>query len=260
MRSSLSAPDASPLSPLLPSPPADLLTEASLFLDFDGTLVDIVERPDAVAVDATLSMLMGDLARKLQGRVAIVSGRPRAEIQDFFEGQDFAVAGSHGLELRWPDGRIEAPETSPELAAITERLRELSARHFGTMVEEKPFGVAIHYRGAPQSEQACRTLAEQLATGSAFTLQAGKMVFELRLRGADKGAALRSFMSEPPMRGTVPVFIGDDLTDEHAFAAAAELGGHGVLVGQGRETSAHFHLRDVATARAWLSAAVEALA
>jgi len=241
------------------APPVDLLRGSSLFLDFDGTLVEIVERPDAVAVDAALTILMEKLAVGLQGRLAIVSGRPRAEIDALFRARELAVSGSHGLELRWPDGRVAAPAAPSGLGQVIAEMRALAAAHPGTLVEEKPFGAALHYRGAPGAEADCRVLAERLATSSGFALQRGKMVFELRVPGADKGVALERFMREPPMRGTRPVFIGDDLTDEHAFAAAAAFGGDGILVGPARGTAAHYRLTDVQETRAWLTAAAEAL-
>lgn len=238
------------------APPADLLDGASLFLDFDGTLVDIVERPDAVAVDAPLAMLMEELAERLQGRLAIISGRPRAEIDALFGHCAFAVGGSHGLELRWPDGRATSPEPPSNLPRLTGRLREAASRYPGTLVEDKPFGVALHYRGAPQHEGACRHLAQALAEESGLALQPGKMVFELRMRGADKGAALAALLDAPPMRGTRPIFMGDDLTDEPAFRAAAERGGAGILVGEARPSAARYRLANVAAVRSWLEAAV----
>ena len=244
----------------LAAPPVDLLRGSSLFLDFDGTLVEIVERPDAVTVDAALTILMEKLAVGLQGRLAIVSGRPRAEIDALFRARGLAVSGSHGLELRWPDGRVAAPAAPTGLGDVVAEMRALAAAHPGTLVEEKPFGAALHYRGAPEAAADCRLLAERLAASSGFALQAGKMVFELRVPGADKGVALERFMREPPMRGTRPIFIGDDLTDEHAFAAAAAFGGNGILVGPARDTAAHYRLNDVKEARAWLAAAAEALA
>jgi len=245
-----------PESPGLP--PADLLVGASLFLDFDGTLVDIVDRPDAVAVDAPLAMLMEELADRLQGRLAIISGRPRAEIEALFGHCAFAVGGSHGLELRWPDGRSKSPEPPSNLPRLIARLRDAATRYPGTLVEEKPFGVALHYRAAPQHEGACRHLAQALAEESGLSLQPGKMVFELRMRGADKGAALVALLDEPPMRGTRPIFMGDDLTDEDAFRTAAERGGAGILVGPPRATAARYRLPDVTAVRAWLEAALAA--
>ncbi|MVW55478.1 trehalose-phosphatase [Sphingomonas sp. MAH-6] len=240
----------------LPAPP-DLAegAEISLFLDFDGTLVDIAERHDAVVVEPTLGRLVTALADRLDGRVAVVSGRSAEDILSYLgiEGTaPFAVAGSHGLELRWSDGRSEAPARPEGLDEAVAAFEALVDGHPGVIVEEKPFGAALHYRQAPNAGPACDTLAEEIATRTGFTLQHGKMVVELRVLGADKGDAVRRFMNESPMTGTRPVFIGDDLTDEAGFRAAEELGGWGVLVGGPRETAARYRLGGVSDVHRWL--------
>ena len=244
--------------PLLP-PPMRLLRNTSLFLDFDGTLVRFADRPDAVAVDSALRGLIGALAERLEGRLAIVSGRSADEITAFFPAADpglpaVAVAGSHGVERRWPDGRSLAPAEPDALAGALDELRALAGRHPGVVVEEKPFGVALHYRQAPQAADLCNELADSLAARAGFVLQRGSMVCELRAKGADKGDAVRAFMAEPPMAGHPPLFIGDDLTDEHGFEAAAELSGAGILVGAPRATAARYRLPDVAAVHRWLGA------
>lgn len=223
-------------------------------MDFDGTLVDIAPRPDAVTVDARLRHLVARLTAALAGRLAIVSGRPAAEIRDFLGGDGLTVSGSHGLELHWANGRRCAPAPPDWLADALDRAEALRLAHPGVVVEAKPFGVALHYRQAPQAEGACRALAAALA-GKDRRLQPGKMVFEVRAAGGDKGDALRVFMADPAMAGTRPVFIGDDATDEPAFAAAAGLGGIGILVGPARATAARYRLPDVAATLAWLETA-----
>jgi trehalose 6-phosphate phosphatase len=124
----------------------------------------------------------------------------------------------------------------------------------GVLLEDKGLGLAVHYRKAPDAEEAvirnCRAIAE--TTG--LVLQLGRMVAELRTPGADKGESVRAFMAEPPFAGATPVFVGDDLTDEDGFAAAAELGGYGVLVGETRDTAAHHGLSDVEAVLGWLGA------
>src|SRR3954469_18058166 len=105
----------------LPPPPLDLLRGAALFLDFDGTLGELAARPDAVAVDARLSMLMERLVTALDGQVAIISGRPVAAIEALFGAAPFAVSGSHGLEVRWPDGRHARAERPAALDRIVAR-------------------------------------------------------------------------------------------------------------------------------------------
>lgn len=244
----------------LSSPPDDLLARTSLFLDFDGTLVGIAERPDAVIVDARLERLIGRLADTLAGRIAIISGRALAEIDRLIAHGRFAVGGSHGLELRWPDGRLSDPSAPACLADIVADMRSLQATHPGVIVEEKPFGAALHYRGEPAAEAACHALAARLAEHEGVTLQTGKMVFEIKAAGQDKGSALRALMGDPVMQGHRPVFIGDDETDEAAFRAAVSLGGAGILIGPARPTAATYRLDDVASTIDWLERAVEAVA
>jgi len=238
----------------LPPPPADLLTGASLFLDFDGTLVDIAATPDAVSVDAALRAMLGRLSLALDGRIALISGRSAGEIRALI-GDGVTVAGSHGLEILGADGRLDAPARPPELSGVHAAMARLAADWPGVLVEDKPLGVALHFRQCPGAEAACRTLATALAAETGLRLQPGKMVFELRAQGGDKGAALRRLLAAPAMAGRRPIFLGDDLTDEPGFAAANALGGAGVLVGAAGATTARYRLADVAAARRWLDQA-----
>lgn len=244
----------------LPAPPAIPEETAggliSLFLDFDGTLVDLADRHDAIAVDPAVRTLLVALARRLDGRLAVVSGRSADEILGYLHGADsvppFAIAGSHGLELRWTDGRWETPLRPPTLDDVLADLHAFARGCPGVVVEEKPLGAALHYRLAPEAGPACEALADQLARTHGFTLQLGKMVCELRTHGADKGDAVHRFLSEPPMAGASPLFVGDDLTDEAGFAAAEQFGGAGILVGTRRQTAARYGLPDVAAVHRWL--------
>jgi trehalose 6-phosphate phosphatase len=208
-----------------------------------------------VVVDGRLAALMRGLAAKLHGRVAIISGRSVAQIDSLFANPSLAVGGSHGLELRWPDGHHDRPERPATLDAVVRAMRQLQREHPGIVVEEKPYSAALHYRLAPQAEDACLALGAQLSISSGLPLQRGKMMLELRAAGADKGGALRAFMAKPEMAGHRPIFIGDDETDEHAFAAAADLGGAGILVGPFRRTAARFRLSGVDDTLAWLGRA-----
>jgi trehalose 6-phosphate phosphatase len=248
-----------PATATLPFPPANLLTGATLFLDFDGTLVDFAPSPDAVVVDARLGGLMQRLAERLQGRLAIISGRSVQQVHDLFGDVSFAVAGSHGLEMRWPDGRVLAVPRPDHLTTVEAEMDRFAFENPGVLVERKPFGAALHYRMAPQTAEACRTLACELERRTGLQLQAGNMVFELKAPWADKGSALRMFMADPEMEGTRPVFAGDDLTDEAGFAAASALGGAGILVGQPRSTAASYRLENVAETLTWLETASETL-
>jgi trehalose 6-phosphate phosphatase len=242
---------ADPLRP----PPAELLDGAALFLDFDGTLVELADSPGAIFVPEGLRRLLERLAVHLGGRLALVSGRAIDDLDAHLGRCGIAVSGSHGLELRFADG-TELPLDAPAgLSAARTELAGFAASDPRLLVEEKRASVALHYRRAPERAAEAEALAAELAERTGLALQPGKMVVELRPHGADKGDALRRLMREPPFAGARPLFVGDDLTDEHAFAAAAELGGGGILVGAPRSTAAAWRLGSVAAAAAWLEEA-----
>jgi trehalose 6-phosphate phosphatase len=243
-----------------PEPSADLIRGKSVFLDFDGTLVEIAERPDAVIVDDRLRRLLAALDQALSGRLAVVTGRPLAQIESLLGVTRLALSGSHGAESARPDGTRRAVEPPAWLAQTISRLETFSRERPGVLVEVKPYGVALHYRQAPDAERACLAFAESLAQTSDIHLLKGKMVVELRLPGIDKGTAIRAFMADTPMTGTRPLVFGDDVTDEAAFIAAAALGGAGVLVGEDRPSAARYRLPGVAATLDWLEAAVEVAA
>lgn len=236
----------------LPPPGPELLQDAALFLDFDGTLVEIAEAPDAINVDAMLPQLLDRLRALLRGRIAIVTGRAIDDLERHLDCRGMAVAGSHGLELRLRDGaRVPLVGSSrlAEARAPVIRLVEDEAR---LLLEEKPYSLAVHYRSAPALADMVQARMAVLAERFDLAVQHGKMVSELRPRGADKGDALRALMAGPDFAGARPIFIGDDLTDETAFAAAADLGGAGVLVGPERATQATWRLADVPAVADWL--------
>lgn len=242
----------------LPPPPVDLLDGVSLFLDFDGTLVELADRPDAVSVDAALGRLLAELGDRLDGRVALVSGRAIATLDSFLgsAGATLGMVGSHGAETRIAGGTIERPERPAALdraiALFTERL---GARD-GVVIETKPLGVGVHYRLAPDTEPEAHALVEDFARENALDVQHGKMMVELRLPGHDKGAAITALLTRAPFAGHCPIFLGDDLTDETGFAACAARGGAGILIGAPRDTAARYRLRDVAAVHAFLKAAL----
>ena len=238
-----------------PPPPLSRLAPAALFLDFDGTLVELADAPGAIAVPRGLWPLLDRLAGRLEGRLAIVSGRAIDDLQAHLGASAMVLSGSHGAELRYADGRRVPVSAPPGLAAARDEVRRFAAESDGLLVEDKPTGIALHYRLAPERGPAVGAFFEELAVRSGLALQHGKMVAELRPEGTDKGAALRRLMAEPPFAGARPVFVGDDLTDEHAFEAAVGLGGEGVLVGPARRTAARWRLGGVAEVTRWLEAA-----
>lgn len=239
----------------LPVPPPNLLNNAALFLDFDGTLVPIADRPDAIAVAPSLLPLLEQLGAKLEGRVVLVSGRATADVRQWLGPSDVRVVGSHGLER---DGAT--PRRPAALDEFLPYLRDVQAQHAGVIIEEKPFGAAIHFREAPDAEATCRAAAVHVAASADMRVLPGKMVFEIKPADGNKGTAIVAMMNEPAFANRHPVFIGDDVTDEYGFAAARDLGGAGILVGPERETAATYRLEDVDHVHRWLARACEELA
>ena len=237
------------------SPPPTLAPDAALFLDFDGTLVELAATPDGIHVPDTLPPLLARLSERLHGRIAVVSGRGARDVAGHLGNPHLVVAGSHGLETRWPDGRIDAPP-APATDALVAAMDTFATTRPGVLVERKPFGAALHWRQAAEHGAEAERLAASLAQEHGLKLQPGKMVAELRPAGTDKGGAVRALMARPEMAGATPIFLGDDVTDEAGFRVAAELGGAGVLVGEPRATEARYRLPDVAAVHAWLAASV----
>lgn len=249
-------PDSSIIAaPALFAPSPALLDNAALFLDFDGTLVPIADRPDAVCVDAELFALLHGLAQSLDGRLAIVSGRSVATLTDLGLG-DFILAGTHGLEIAMPGQPVETPVPLAAIAHARARFEAFACGRPGLLVEEKALSVGLHFRQAPQWADDCERLATGLAEELGLFLQRGKMLFELRPGGADKGSAIAALMRRAPMAGAIPLFFGDDVTDEEGFVVAAQLGGHGVLIGEARPTAARYRLEQVGAVRRYLAASV----
>ncbi len=235
------------------APPLTLLDGASLFLDFDGTLVDFVIDPANAAVDDRLRTLLKRLATRLDDRLAILSGRSLDELTDRIGLGPIAMAGSHGLERRATDGQVTRAPVPPGLGIAAETANIFAEQH-SLLLERKKAGVALHFRDAPHAEAEVEAFARELASRTGLELQRGKCVRELRVHGSDKGDAVRAFMAEPPFDSGSPVVMGDDLTDEHAFEAAAALGGCGILIGDPRPTAARFRLPSVEASLAFLEA------
>lgn len=239
----------------LSRPPLALIEGAALFLDFDGTLIDLAETPDAIAIDPALAGLIARAADVLNGRVALVSGRPADDLARWLD-VPVTIVGSHGMEFRWADGRRHEAVRPEAMNAVVAAMYAFAAEHRGVIVEIKPLGAALHYRRAPDVAADAEALALEVGGGEGLHVQRGKMMVEVRAAGGDKGSALRRLMEDPAMAGARPIFVGDDVTDEDAFVAAADLGGAGVLVGAPRTTAAAYRLDDVSAVHRWLAEAV----
>jgi len=233
-------------------PPLDLPRRVALFLDLDGTLAPIMPRPDDVGPDPARARLLARLRDAMEHRVAVISGRALEDLDQILDCGVAAIGAVHGLVRRSADGRITTLEPHQGLEDARRILGELAHCDRGLLFEDKGLSVALHYRNAPAAAEAVIEAAERLSQSTGLILQLGDMVAELRTPGADKGAALTAFMREAPFIGALPVFVGDDLTDEDGFAAAARLGGFGVLVGAPRPTTARYGLGDTRDVHHWL--------
>ena len=221
------------------------LADWALFLDFDGTLVDIAERPEAVEVDPALGSTLARLRDRLGGALAIVSGRPIAELDGFLTPHRFDAAGLHGLEYRLGDRLFPCRiEDHPDLRIGIERLQQELADAPGVLIEDKGCSVAVHWRMAPDKAELAQRVVQDLAgeLGSAYRSQFGKAVAEILPAQAGKGYAIERFLGEAPYAGRRPIFAGDDLTDEHGFIAVNARGGASIRIGEG-ETQARYRVR-----------------
>ena len=227
----------------------------ALFLDFDGTLADIADTPERVEVEARLRPSLGGVHEALDGAVAIISGRPIAEIDAFLDPLVLPVAGLHGLERRTAAGSIvRAAAANGLFDEARRRLTALVDANPGVWVEDKSLTLVVHYRAAPHVAEACRRAAEEAvrhARGALHVLE-GKMVFEIKPTGVDKGAAIAAYLTEPPFAGRTAVFVGDDSSDEDGFATVNHMGGHTVRVGDGTWTAARERVPAVADVLGWL--------
>ncbi len=236
----------------------------ALFLDVDGTLVHLADRPDSVEVSDHLRSVLVALRPRLNGAIALISGRRLKDLDRLFAPLVLPAAGLHGLEHRNAEGTVDVLGRPDILDPLREPLSGFARKHAGVQLEDKGRALALHFRRAPKLATAARHLVSQLLTrhGEGLRVIDGKMVLEIKPALADKGRAVRSFLAEAPFRGRRPVFIGDDTTDEDAFLAVNELGGYSIRVGDFPETQARFRLADVDAVIAWLEylpAAVDGL-
>lgn len=210
-----------------------LCPTCALFLDFDGTLVEIAAHPQAVVVPDGLRPTLARVQRLLGGAVAVISGRPIAQIDEFLDPLVLCVAGVHGAERRCADGSL-AWMPVPPLQRVEQAATSLARHHPGLRVETKRGSLALHYRQTPELEAQClAAMQEAVDQSPGLALLRGKMVVEAKPRQASKGHAIEAYLREPPFAGRKPVFIGDDVTDEAGFATVQALGGIGVKVGDG---------------------------
>lgn len=237
--------------------------EWALFLDFDGTLVEIEDHPDNVTMPSGMAQRLRRLQAAFDDAVAIVSGRALADLERLLDPLRLPLAGLHGLERRDARGCVHRDERDRErLDAVRDAIAGFVAARPGLYAEDKGGALALHWRGAPEREQEVAAFLERQRRqlGDGFHIQTGKQVFELKPVGQDKGRVVHEFMAEAPFQGRTPVFIGDDRTDEDAFAAVNALGGVSIRVGEHHpDTAATATLPSVAATLDWLDRLPEAL-
>lgn len=235
------------------------LPRLAIFTDFDGTLVEIAETPDSIDVPTDLAERLDQVLHEFDHAFAVITGREISDIDRFLSPLQLPIAGAHGSQRRRADGTLDRLDESLINAAqdIVTAIEPLAAAHPDLLIEPKEGAVALHFRQAPELESACRiAMEEALLDHPEFTLVPGKMVLEARPAAFDKGAALRAFMREEPFAGRLPIFIGDDRTDEDAFLAAQELGGVGIKLGPGN-TIARMRIANVHSVHALLRGLAE---
>lgn len=229
----------------------------ALFLDVDGTLIHLADHPDRVQPVLGLVNTLHQAADVLNGALALVSGRSIENIEHLLGANDLAVAGLHGQHIRAADGRIlRAPDKLRALEHAAEQARALAHDHPGVYVEDKTYGIALHYRNAPGMAKRVRAFASQIMTQCPTELEtvAGKSVLELKPAGCNKGTAIETFMTDTPFTGRIPVCVGDDVTDEDGFRAVNAMKGFAIQVGDDthQQTLARYGLANVDEVHQWL--------
>lgn len=231
------------------------LNHLAILLDVDGTLLDIAPTPGGVVVPGGLPRTLKTVQTRLGGALALVSGRPIAELDAFFAPLLLPAVGGHGAEMRPTEGGPLVSHRGKPLDPIfKQRLKDIAARHPGVLVEDKGYSIALHYRQAPKQgiglvhdvKHAYETWADK-----SFELLAGKAVLEIKSAAFNKGSAVRALMAHPPFAGRTPIFVGDDCTDQDAFAVVIELKGHAMSVGK-QVSGIHDNFRSPAEVRQWL--------
>lgn len=244
--------------PLTETP--ELSAKYAWFFDLDGTLAEIKPHPDQVVVPDTILQGLQLLATASDGALALISVRSMVELDALAKPYRFPLAGVHGAERRDINGKTHIVHLPDAIARdISVQLHTVIAQYPGAELEAKGMAFALHYRQAPQHEDALMTLAQRITQiWPQMALQQGKCVVEIKPKGTSKGEAIAAFMQEAPFIGRTPVFLGDDLTDESGFAVVNRLGGMSVKIGTGA-TQASWRLAGVPDVWSWLEMITTAL-
>lgn len=227
--------------------------DTALFLDFDGTLVELASQPEAVQVPAQLVSTLSALSRRVGGALAMVSGRRLADLDHFLAPLKLPAAAEHGALCRDAAGLL-TDAAQADMQHVLHAAQSLLKQHPGLRLEEKTRAISLHYRHAPELERLClQKMREAVALSDGLDLMQGKCVIDIKPAGVSKGTAIAALMAQPPFAGRQPVFAGDDVTDEAGFEQVQRLGGHAIKVGAGTTLARH-RCDGVASLIAWLQA------
>ena len=219
------------------------------FFDVDGTLLELRRRPEEVVADEHLRGLLTRLQAVAGGAVALVSGRSVADLDRIFDPLVLPVAGLHGADIRFPDGSRQAAR-GDLMDAVRPLIAAFTDSHEGIWLEDKGATLAIHFRERPELAGDVLAFLSKFQQGRDLAVQEGKMVVELKSAAHDKGTAIKTLLGRKPFEGRRPVFIGDDLTDEHGFAEVQRSGGVSIRIGvPDVPTQARLHMPDPAYLR-----------
>ena len=224
-----------------------------LFLDVDGTLIEFTDTPLETQADSKIKALLAEVAERLGGALALVSGRSIEYLDALFEPLRLPVAGLHGVQRRGATGVVHGPgDTDAQLDLPRRAIKALVAANPGTSLEDKGRTIAIHYRLSPRSEHILRDSLAIIAAplGTRYHIQDGNMVLEIKPSGYTKATAIAAFLAEPPFSGRMPVFVGDDLTDQDGFRVVEEKGGISIAVGN--RVRGQYNVENAAAVRQWL--------
>jgi trehalose 6-phosphate phosphatase len=210
--------------------------EVAFLLDIDGTLLDIALTPHDVQVPSALRKTLAKLQEHTGGAIALVSGRSLSDIDLIFAPLKLSAVGGHGAEIRVdPLSTVNGARALFLHKKTRNQLADVADMAEGIIMEDKGYSVALHYRLAPHKQRAIEdsvaAICGELPAGSVEILP-GKSVIEIKKSGFNKGTALRDLMAHPPFAGRKPIFVGDDVTDEAAFAAVPEFDGMAISVGR----------------------------
>lgn len=236
-------------------PTIDDVGRYAIFLDLDGTIVELCDHPDAVRVDVSTLRLLEALRYRSDNALAVISGRDIEVVDRLLHPLVLPVAGVHGLRRRDAAGRLHfmAPEQEAPLSSIAHIAEKALGNEPGVVIERKAGAVALHFRLRPELERRCRDIVDEAIRRSPdLHVMNGKMVFEITLGGDDKGGAIEAFLREPPFLGRTPIFAGDDVTDEVGFSIVNARQGVSIKIGAS-PTVARFRAENVVELRDWLS-------